>query len=265
MYVSVSGRKYWIEDEGEGSVLVLLHGFTGSTNTFDEVVDQFSGSYRIIRIDLPGHARTGPVGVLSMEQFCRDLYQLFIHLGTGPVNLLGYSLGGRTALSFAVLYPAMVEKVVLESASPGLESSEDQLSRQAKDAGLAEKLENEGLEAFVDFWETIPLFDSHQTLPVQKKAALREERMSHKATGLAESLLGMGTGKQPSWWERLAELRCPVLLITGKQDTKFHQINSRMEEILPNSCWEVVDQAGHTVHLEQTRIFAKIVEDFMIQ
>jgi 2-succinyl-6-hydroxy-2,4-cyclohexadiene-1-carboxylate synthase len=265
MYKTVRGRTYWIEQSGEGPVLVMLHGFTGSTRTYEEVVQEFSESLQIVRIDLPGHANTGSIGVVTMEQFCRDLRELLLQMNFHKVNILGYSLGGRTALSFSVLYPEMVDKLILESASPGLDSSEDQLARQAKDEGLARKVVVEGIESFVTTWENIPLFRSQISLSDEAKRKLRQERCTQDPKGLSESLLGMGTGKQPSWWDRLGSIRADVLLITGAEDTKFHSINERMMEELPEAEWVSVDQAGHTVHLEEPRIFAKIVEDFMIQ
>ncbi|CDQ21380.1 2-succinyl-6-hydroxy-2,4-cyclohexadiene-1-carboxylate synthase [Halobacillus karajensis] len=265
MIMKVNDHQYWVEDKGEGPALVMLHGFTGSASTFDQVAAHFSNSYRIIRVDLPGHARTGSIGRVTMEQFCRDLKDLLDQLGLSKVSLLGYSLGGRTALSFAVLYPCYVDRLILESASPGLATTEEQLSRQAKDKGLAEKLLEEGLEAFVDYWENIPLFHSHQRLPLPAKKHLRAERLGHMEKGLAESLLGMGTGHQPSWWNKLSSLKTPVLLITGGEDKKFFTINEKMKGRLPNAFHKVVEHSGHTVHLEKPSFFAKIVDSFMIE
>ncbi|WP_371933452.1 2-succinyl-6-hydroxy-2,4-cyclohexadiene-1-carboxylate synthase [Halobacillus litoralis] len=222
-------------------------------------------SYRLIKVDLPGHGKTGSIGRVTMERFCRDLKALLDQQGLEKVSLLGYSLGGRTALSFAMLYPEYVDRLILESASPGLPTTEEQLSRQAKDKGLSEKLMEEGIESFVDFWESIPLFDSQRKLPNDVKKALREVRLSQTAGGLSESLLGMGTGHQPSWWDRLSSLKCPVLLVTGEEDTKFRSINREMAERCPRATHRVVKDAGHTVHLENPGIFAKIVDGFMIK
>ncbi|ARI76727.1 2-succinyl-6-hydroxy-2,4-cyclohexadiene-1-carboxylate synthase [Halobacillus mangrovi] len=265
MYKKIRGRKYWVEEEGEGPVLLMLHGFTGSTLTFEEIIEQFNTTFRVVRIDLPGHARTGAIGVLTMEQFCRDLKDLLMQMNVDKVSLLGYSMGGRTALSFSILYPELVDKLILESASPGLQSSEDQLARQAKDEGLARKVAEEGIESFVTMWENIPLFRTQVNLSAEAKRKLREERTKQDPKGLSESLIGMGTGKQPSWWDRLGTVSADVLLITGAEDHKFHRINEHMTKELPNAKWVTIDNAGHTVHLEEPRIFAKIVEDFMIQ
>lgn len=265
MKFNIRGREYWVEDHGKGPDLVLLHGFTGSASTFDVMLEHLSADYRLIKIDLPGHGKTGSLGVVTMEKFCHDLKELLEQLDIMEVSLLGYSLGGRTALSFAMLYPEYVKQLILESSSPGLETREEQLARQAKDQGLSEIIQSEGLEAFVSYWESIPLFATHEDLPQNIKVTLREERMSHSPEGLSDSLLGMGTGHQPSWWEQLSVLKIPVLLITGGRDEKFREINKRMSELLPKVVWREIEGTGHTVHLEKPIIFAKIIEDFMIE
>ncbi|MGP4076585.1 2-succinyl-6-hydroxy-2,4-cyclohexadiene-1-carboxylate synthase [Halobacillus sp. K22] len=264
MFIKAEDRSYWVEDTGSGPVWLMLHGFTGSAHTFNEFLNYVNRDCRLIKIELPGHARTGPIGTVSMERFCFDLSLILGNLGVENVNILGYSLGGRSALSFALLYPDKVNSLILESASPGLPSEVEQIERRRKDQQLADLLLQKGIKSFVEYWETIPLFDSLKYLPEKRKRILREERLSHSAEGLAESLIGMGTGTQPSWWKKLNKVKASVLLVTGQQDEKFRAINQLMEQKLTNARWVEVERAGHTVHLEKPRVFAKIVEKFMI-
>ena len=98
-------------------------------------------------------------------------------------------------------------------------------------------------------------------MPIERQEALRARRLLNSTTGLANSLRGMGTGEQPSWWNRLGELEVPSFLIVRELDTKFCTIAEQMSERLPNSRMTVVENAGHTVHLEQFEKFAKIVSD----
>ncbi|MCA1011042.1 2-succinyl-6-hydroxy-2,4-cyclohexadiene-1-carboxylate synthase [Halobacillus halophilus] len=264
MLITAEERSYWVEDTGSGPVWLLLHGFTGSTHTFDECLNYMNKECRFIKIDLPGHARTGPVGSLSMEKFCLDLSLILDKLGVEEINIMGYSLGGRTALSFALIYPRRVSRLILESASPGLPSELERIERRAKDQRLADLLHRKGIRSFVKYWESLPLFETLNKLPEQRRKTLREERTSHSAEGLADSLEGMGTGSQPSWWNQLKEVKAEVLLVTGKEDVKFRSINQHMEQRLLSANWVEVAEAGHTVHLEKPRVFAKIVENFMI-
>ncbi|MCP3028300.1 2-succinyl-6-hydroxy-2,4-cyclohexadiene-1-carboxylate synthase [Halobacillus sp. A5] len=264
MFLKTDHRKYWVEDTGTGDPIFLLHGFTGSTKSFDRLITDLSSSFRLISIEMPGHGRTGEVGVISMEEFSQDLKQLIEHFSYSKVNLLGYSMGGRAALSFAMLQPQYVNKLVLESSSPGLELQQERAARKSADQKLIEMLLYQGIETFVEYWERIPLFDSHKKLPEHDRLILRDERLRHNVRGLAQSLEGMGTGQQPSWWQQLSSLKKRVLLITGENDEKFVKINNRMSELLPICELFVVKGAGHTIHVEDPGTFNEIVEDFML-
>ena len=96
-------------------------------------------------------------------------------------------------------------------------------------------LNDDGIEAFVDYWETLPLFASQQQLASDIRSALRSQRLRNLPGGLANSLRGMGTGTQPSLWERLPELKIPTLLMAGELDTKFVGIASQMYDLLPEA------------------------------
>lgn len=263
MYFSTNEVSYWYEINGNGPALVLLHGFTGSTQTWINYVQKWQDRYQIVTVDLPGHGKTKNNSPRTMEECCEDLMQLFTHLQLTDVNLVGYSMGGRTALSFAFKYPDMVKSLILESASPGLESPIERNQRVAHDERLASRLEQEGLAAFVDFWENIPLFETQKKLPLQVRQAVRKERMSQSTEGLAQSLRYMGTGKQPSWWNRLDRFAKPVLLVCGAKDEKFVTINKRMQNLLQSAKLVICEHTGHAIHVEQPEFFGKIVSEFI--
>ncbi|WP_010097119.1 2-succinyl-6-hydroxy-2,4-cyclohexadiene-1-carboxylate synthase [Ornithinibacillus scapharcae] len=259
----IRDSSYWYEVHGEGEALVLLHGFTGSTQTWNHIIQTFRSSFQIIVIDLPGHGKTVSHSPISMEQCCTDIRTLLVEIGIDSCHMIGYSMGGRTALSFSMLYPDMVKSLVLESASAGLDLEEDRHSRRTNDEKLAQKLEREGLESFIDFWESIPLFESQKNLSLETQNEIRKERLSQNVEGLAMSLRSMGTGSQPSWWPKLSLFNKPVLLIAGELDSKFVSINKRMHEALPQSQLTIVKQAGHAIHVEQPEFFGKIIEMFI--
>src|SRR5690606_35060340 len=111
--------------------------------------------------------------------------------------------------------------------------------------------ERDGLEWFVDHWAALPLFASQAALPAAERAALRERRLRGTALGYANSLRGMGAGRQSSLWDRLPELTMPALLISGELDVKYVAIGERAAALLPAARHAIVRGAGHTVHLEQ--------------
>ena len=100
-------------------------------------------------------------------------------MGIDKADILGYSMGGRLALSFAVLYPEFVRKLILESTSPGLESETERKNRRSQDEKLGKFILEQGIEKFVDYWENIPLFATQKGLPQAVQSAIREQRLTN--------------------------------------------------------------------------------------
>ncbi|SDX23099.1 2-succinyl-6-hydroxy-2,4-cyclohexadiene-1-carboxylate synthase [Marininema mesophilum] len=266
MEIRVHGLRYQVQIAGEGPALLLLHGFTGAGDNWLPLLPVFTPHFRTIRVDLIGHGGTESPGDLEryrVEPAAADLAAILDELGEKSVLLLGYSMGGRLALSFAMLYPERVERLLLESSSPGLASSEERRKRRQSDEVLANRIETSGLEAFVDSWEKIPLFASQQGLPQTVRDEIRKQRLANNPVGLANSLRGIGTGAQPSWWDKLPQLKIPVMLLVGEKDTKFRHIGEEMIKRLPDARLENIPLSGHTIHVEQTRLFGTIVMDFL--
>lgn len=261
MFIEVGKHKYWVECEGKGEPLVILHGFTGSTNTF-RFLKQYLPHYQHIRIDLPGHGRTKAT-IFSIEECMDDIFIVCKKIGLNKVHLLGYSMGGRTALSFAKKYSTFLQSLIIESATPGIEEEEARKKRIKADEELSTFILENSLEAFVNYWEDIPLFSSHKNLPIPVKKAIRQERLAQTKEGLALSLRRMGTGVMPSLWNQLSTITCPVCIIVGESDKKFVQIGEKMISLLQNNEFHVVKNSGHAIHVEQSEIFGTIVSEFL--
>lgn len=182
-----------------------------------------------------------------------------------PYDLIGYSMGGRIALHQALRAPDRVRRLVLESASPGLETEAERSARRRADSQLAASLEAEGVERFVDRWEALPLFASQARLAADIRDAHRARRLANDPRSLAAALRGLGTGSLPSLWERLDEVRMPVLLIAGALDQKFVAIGRRMERVMPDARLAIVPDAGHTVHLERPGRWLERVGGFLAE
>jgi 2-succinyl-6-hydroxy-2,4-cyclohexadiene-1-carboxylate synthase len=246
--------------------LVLLHGFTGSTESWAAHRPIFATYYRTIVVDLLGHGQTeAPTDPdrYTIEQSASDLAGLLTTIASGPINLLGYSMGGRLALYFALHYPYLVQRLILESASPGLPDVTSQQERVRSDEQLANAIETQGMVAFVERWEALPLFATQHALPADVQTMLHEQRLRNRPHGLANSLRGMGTGAQPSLWEQLPGLSVSTLLLAGALDEKFKIIAEQMATYLPKATVAIVPDAGHTIHLEQPQAFQTQVINFL--
>lgn len=249
-------------EEGARTI-VLLHGFTGSTKTWQHIVPQLE-NFHVVTVDLVGHGQTdapAAVAEYSMDRQIALLEGLFEQLGLKRFLLLGYSMGGRVALSYAARYPERIEQLLLESASPGLVEETERAARKAADDALAEKIIANGIESFTNKWENIPLFETQKKLRETVQRDIRLERLSQREIGLANSLRGMGTGVMPSVWQELAKLGFPVTLLTGSLDVKFEKLAQKMLAILPNAQHLSIIGAGHAIHVENPVKFATIVKE----
>lgn len=238
--------------------LVCLHGFTGTQQTWHQLADLLPDAHVIV-FDLFGHGSSQVSERFTMDEQIDAMDRLLADFD--EFALLGYSMGGRTALSYAVKYPEKVTHLLLESASPGLKRASERAARRSNDEALACRIETDGIEAFVDFWQNIPLFATQRDLPDEVQQIIREERLSQTEEGLALSLRSVGTGAQASQWGNLASLSMPVTLITGQLDQKFCTIAEDMAEHIPHVKHIVVEGTGHAIHVENPAEFATIVKE----
>lgn len=259
---------YHVIDSGaDGPALLLLHGFTGSGENWRPFLGMWGERWRVLAVDLLGHGRSPSPpdpARYQMAHAAADLLALLDARGVERTHLLGYSMGGRLALYLAVHHPDRIASLVLESSSPGLPTAESRAERTARDNQLADFIERDGIEAFVARWETLALWESQKGLPTAVRQSLHEQRLQNNPVGLANSLRGMGTGRQPSLWPHLPTLSVPTLLIAGKLDRKFVAINQEMAPLLPDARLEIVPNAGHTVHLERPEAFSSAVSQFIL-
>jgi 2-succinyl-6-hydroxy-2,4-cyclohexadiene-1-carboxylate synthase len=263
--LQINDVSYYFEAHGAGRPLLLLHGFTGSSQNWLPLIPALAEKYRVIALDLLGHGRTdSPLDECryTMEKSMADLMAMVDELGYSDVGILGYSMGGRLALGTAVTYPQRVNTLILESASPGLATEIERQERITRDRELADWIEANGIEPFVNRWEQLSLWASQQQLPEEARQKLHQQRLQNNPVGLAKSLRGLGSGAQPSFWKKLNTLPMPVLLIAGELDEKFATINQQMATQIPNARLELVTGVGHTVHLERPNLFAEFILSF---
>ncbi|NMH67218.1 2-succinyl-6-hydroxy-2,4-cyclohexadiene-1-carboxylate synthase [Bacillus sp. RO3] len=267
MILRVNDIPYYVEVKGEGEPLVFLHGFTGDTTTWSLITEPLSKKFTCICIDLIGHGRTeSPEDPMryTMDSVARDLDGILTELEVDRATFIGYSMGGRTALHFAMKHPERIKALILESASPGMKTIEEREERQKKDDALASRIINGGIQAFVEFWEEIPLFASQKRLPYAERLAIRKQRLNQSPTGLSNSLRGMGTGAQVSWWQSLGSISVPVYLLVGELDGKFVQIAQDMKTLNPDFQIMTFSNTGHAIHVEEPRKFGTMIEELLL-
>jgi 2-succinyl-6-hydroxy-2,4-cyclohexadiene-1-carboxylate synthase len=245
---------------GEGTPVTLLHGFTQNGRSWLELISRMPSGWMWIVPDLRGHGetRTQPDAACTMDACTRDLEMMWDHLGVTRTHLAGYSMGGRLALHVAARRPERILSLLTIGAHAGLEE-EARAGRQLGDDALAHRIENDGLEAFVNYWSGLPLFAGLERRGPAFVAQIRAERMTNHVAGLACSLRGMGAGSMAPLWDDLAHLTLPCTFVAGQLDHGYVSSARRLAATVPNSRVEVVPRAGHTVHQERPEAFARIL------
>jgi 3-oxoadipate enol-lactonase/2-succinyl-6-hydroxy-2,4-cyclohexadiene-1-carboxylate synthase len=235
--------------------LLVLHGFTGHRDDFVDLRRELSATRRVITPDLRGHGASGRASnpaSYTFDGLIEDSRQLLAHLGLGTIDLLGHSFGGMVALRFALTEPARVRSltlagtspeaptgVTLESLEPGiriaLEHGMDELQRRAEAAGR--RRHQPWLEGWADaYWQ-------HH--------ARRYREMSPAAyAGLARTM-----ATQAPVTPRLAEIRCPTLIVVGEHDTQFLAGAALLEQGIPGAKRVTLPNAGHHPHQEARAAF----------
>ena len=265
--IAVNGINLNVETSGrgDGPPLLLLHGFTRDARAWQPLLPCFE-DYRTVRVDLIGHGKSdSPANPerYSMQHAVEDLTALLHHLDIERAALLGYSLGGRVALHFAVEAPQLLWALVIESASPGIADPMLRDARFAADAQLAASIETDGIEAFADRWQAQPLFASQAQLLQAVLDEQRSQRLDNSTLGLANSLRSMGAGAQRWLLPELPHISVPTLFLAGALDERYAALAPRMAAAVPGAEYHVIEGAGHTAHLEQPQPYAEFVSDFL--
>lgn len=238
---------------------VFLHGFTGSRFSFDHLEPLLGETLTARCVELPGHHES----TSTPANFDEVVDAIGGALGTKSV-LIGYSQGARLALAVAAKFPQKVERLVLESGSPGLRRRHDRSVRRRSDEALASLIETSGVEAFIGYWENLPLFSGIRALPTAVQERLRARRVAHSASGLAMALRVMGQGAQPDLWPALPTLRIPTLVLSGALDAKYTRLARRMVDELPLAWRMSFRGVGHAPHLEIAEAYASEVRSFLL-
>jgi 2-succinyl-6-hydroxy-2,4-cyclohexadiene-1-carboxylate synthase len=234
-----------------GESVVLLHGFSGTSRSWDGVAAHLPRErYRPLALDLPGHGDSA-----DCERPITFAGCVAHVLARAPerFTLGGYSLGGRVALHVALAAPGRVRHLVLVSSTAGIEDPGERTLRRASDRRLADELQSAPLERFSTRWNAQPLFAED---PAEVGALAREDQQRNRADALAAALRGLGTGEMDPLWGRLAELRMPVTVIVGARDLKFQALGRRMVDALEDAEL-VVLPGGHRLPLENPRALAR--------
>jgi 2-succinyl-6-hydroxy-2,4-cyclohexadiene-1-carboxylate synthase len=231
---------------------VWLHGFTqtrDSARLFRTILAETS---ELWTLDLPGHGTASAVAA-SLDEAADLIVDV---IPDDPIDLGGYSLGGRVALHVAVRHPDRIGRLVLVSATRGIRNDAERAQRRRSDDALAQHILEVGAATFLDEWLAQPLFSTLPDDPEERASRSRD------AAGLAASLRTLGTGHQEWLGDRLVAAGLPTLAIAGALDAKYTAEALAIADSDSRRA-ALVDGAGHATHLEAPETCADLVSDFL--
>lgn len=242
--------------------LVLLHGFTGSPESWRWVREHLPSEQRVVALCMLGHSGCEASGVHGFVEEVDRLAAIIRRVGAGGAHIAGYSMGARLTLGLIARHEGLFERATLIGVNPGLESDDARRERIEADDRWVSLLLTQGLCGFEKAWSQQPIFESQHLLPEPVRRQQRHDRLGHAPDGLARSLKTVGLGQMPSHWQALAQLDLPVHLVVGEKDSKFRSLAERAVETLESGRLSVVEGAGHNLILEQPELVARLLTDF---
>lgn len=227
--------------------VVLVPGFTQTASSWSVAADALSETCDVVVLDVPMPGTFAGTAHAIGDAGGRAVYA-------------GYSMGGRLCLRLAIDRPDLVRALVLVSASPGIADRAERAARVETDEVLADRVEREGVDAFLAHWLAQPMFAS---VPADAPGLADRRRLTPGY--LAACLRALGAGVMEPMWDDLAKLAMPALLVTGTLDAKYTEIARRMlERMHPGVVHRQLD-GGHALPLEQPDAVGRLILDFVAE
>jgi pimeloyl-ACP methyl ester carboxylesterase len=217
----INGFDMYYRELGDGPPLVINNGLLNNTEMADvmgETPKYLADRYRLINYDARGHGRSGHTtnpGDYIWDALAEDLHELLRHLGIQRATLWGGSVGGGTALVFALHHPEMVERLVLRPPPPiGQQASA--FSAQLF-GGLSLLIEGLGLEKAVDIALALRPWAGLKKLSPEIFAWIRNWLLSQNEEGIVYAIRGIVLGPELPH-QRFHEIRVPTLIVAQPND-----------------------------------------------
>jgi 2-succinyl-6-hydroxy-2,4-cyclohexadiene-1-carboxylate synthase len=275
--------------------VVLLHGFMQSSTSWDSIACSLTNRFCVYALDFIGHGLTEKSKkparytyedmAASVDYFLRKVVcaqekrgrEKRVHTRRDLTNrsqtkhtqikrahVIGYSMGGRIALRLLQTSSDLLASVVLESCNLGCATQAKRTEAAQRNQGWVDRIQHDGMESFVDYWETLPMFATQKELGWDK--LLHVSRAANNPTSMVLCLQGSGKQAMPLTEVTLEAVRAqrqiglPMLYIYGDKDAKSVAVAATLEAegVLVSAI-----PAGHNVHLEAPMLYLKEVVHFL--
>lgn len=245
-------------DAGKGRVVVLLHGFLGSHEIWEQTISNLSKSYRVISIDLPGHGGSDNFGyVHTMDLLAKSVKAVLDHLHLKKYVLVGHSMGGYAALAFADLFPDNIKGICLYHSSAYADSEE-----KKRDRTRSIKVVKANHRIYTT--EVIRNLFASKNLKYLKKELAFASKIAGKTKkqGIISALEGMKD--RPDRSVILGLVEYPIMMVIGEHDNVLPawQLMEQSQKI-QNRHLLYLEHDGHMGFLESPKASNKALRAFL--
>lgn len=259
--VNYEGRKLHYRDEGREhtNTLVLLHGFMQNLNVWTPMVLHYLHEMRVITIDLPGHGLSDNYSdTHSMDLMARCVKEVLEYAGVEECVMVGHSMGGYVALSFAEQFPYSLRGLGLLH-SHALADDDEKRQARLEDCERICRNRSEYILSYIP-----SLFDSSkQSEMAQEIKDLSDQCLETSAESLVAAQRGMA--RRPHHIDTLKRLSIPCLFIYGKNDPRLPLEVAVSQAMVPHhSEIMILDNVAHMAHLEAPEHIKPRIRDFVI-
>ncbi|KAB7672968.1 alpha/beta fold hydrolase [Bacillus sp. B1-b2] len=244
------------KESGQGSTIVLLHGFCGNVDYWDYIVPVLAEKYHVLCMDLRGHGHSSfQGGDIKIEDLAKDIHLVLEKLSIEKVTMLGHSLGGYVSLAFAELYPEKLAGFGL------IHSTAFQDTEEGKEGRLhaIKKIQDFGIESFVD--GLVPNLFADDSKSILPKEIEKAKDIGYKTNQVAAMETQAAMRVRPDRNKIIADSKVPVLLVKGIKD-KIVPLN-RVTSSSGSTITEVELDAGHMSMLEAPEQLARTIQSFV--
>lgn len=254
--ISISGRPYFYEDRGEGTPLLLLHGFPFTSQSFAPQLVNPPKGVRLLVPDHRGFGKSGSgVGISTMEALAEDALALLDELKIDSALVGGVSMGGYVAIALTRMDPGRVRGLVLIDT----QSTPDDEAGKAKREATAQDVEKNGVDGLVD--GMLPKLLWAEATPALRTAVETMMRAQNPAA-VAAAARGMATRTDGK--DILSRFSGPCAVIVGEHDTITPVEKAKqLQALVADSSLDVIAGAAHLPNLEQPAAFAAALERFL--
>ncbi|WP_345246227.1 alpha/beta hydrolase [Nibrella saemangeumensis] len=236
--VQLNGIGLYYEIYGQGEPLLLLHGWTQSSQSWKEHIPDYARRFQVIAVDLRGHGNTSPLTAdFSIRKAAEDVHALLNHLKQKPVKAIGLSYGGIILLQLAATYPQLIDAMVTIGAAYNYSGKDNQTQHAAI---------------------------SFENLPSELVDQLKG--LHHHGMAQIKALFDPGIDYEIRLSSQdLQRIQAKTLVISGDNDqVAMVHTAFKLHQVIPHSHLWVIPNAGHTpIYGEQKEDFIQVTTKFL--